>query len=203
MGGRVVVVGRGWMAEQMNSQQAQGQLEADYSGSDFTASALASSSGQFRVSYFQGITRALSLGAALSGDPSGVPGFNLHMRHIGRSHILTAVANCLLIPPLNTQIPRPLLNPISLLAAAYVHRISDKVNVATEIQFDTVRRRTVATIGYQFDMRLGVFTGHIVSNGMIGATMEHRIPMGPSFLMSGIIDYVRKEYSFGFGVSIG
>jgi hypothetical protein len=149
------------------------------------------------------VTQRLALGASLQLDvPNMSPGFSLHSRYALRQGLFVMQASGLLPPPI-AQIPRSLLGPVAEVQAAYVHRISDKVSMAAEMRFDALRGRSSAVLGYMFDMRMGMFQGHVTSAGAVGALLEHRMAVGMSLLMSGTIDYVRSEYSFGFGYTVG
>ena len=160
---------------------------------------------QYRLGYLQAVTPTLSLGACLSTDAQTAPGFQVLVRKAGPKSIFTTHATFLIVSPLSqfaATFPGT-LGPLAEAQAAYVRKIAENVNFATELRFDATRMRTHATVGYQYEMRMGMFTGHIASNGVIGSVMEHRMAPGVAFLLSGYIDYVRSEYSFGFGMNIG
>ncbi|PIN07974.1 hypothetical protein CDL12_19460 [Handroanthus impetiginosus] len=45
--------------------------------------------------------------------------------------------------------------------------------------------------------------GKIDSNGVVAALLEERFNMGLNFLLSAEIDHVKKDYKFGFGLTVG
>ena len=43
----------------------------------------------------------------------------------------------------------------------------------------------------------------IDSNGSIGAFLVERLNLGLNFILSAEIDYPKKDYKFGFGLTVG
>eukprot|EP00698_Gefionella_okellyi_P003880 TRINITY_DN13597_c0_g1_i1.p1 TRINITY_DN13597_c0_g1~~TRINITY_DN13597_c0_g1_i1.p1 ORF type:complete len:313 (-),score=50.89 TRINITY_DN13597_c0_g1_i1:98-991(-) len=196
---------RAHVQAQMMGPQMQGVAEADYSGSDWTASASASNFGNYAVKYLQAVTPRLAVGLSFSADSSAAPSLAAVLRHATKDSIFTAQFMCLLVSPMSpfaSSFPRN-FGPLQDIQLQYVHKVGERVSVATELRYDVSRLRSFATVGYRYDLRMGMFTGHIASNGTIGAVLEHHLQPGLSFLLSGNIDYVRQEYGFGFGMNIG
>lgn len=45
--------------------------------------------------------------------------------------------------------------------------------------------------------------GKLDSNGVVAAFLEERLNMGVNLLLSAEIDHSKKDYKFGFGMTVG
>ena len=45
--------------------------------------------------------------------------------------------------------------------------------------------------------------GKIDTDGKVGAYLEERINVGVNFILSAELDHVKKDYKFGFGMTVG
>ena len=52
-------------------------------------------------------------------------------------------------------------------------------------------------------MHLHTNRGKIDQSGVVSAFLEEKLNVGITFLLSGEIDHVKKDYKFGFGLTVG
>jgi mitochondrial import receptor subunit TOM40 len=45
--------------------------------------------------------------------------------------------------------------------------------------------------------------GRLDTNGCVAAFLEERLNLGVNFLLSAEIDHWKKDYKFGFGMTVG
>ncbi|KAG0450785.1 hypothetical protein HPP92_026586 [Vanilla planifolia] len=45
--------------------------------------------------------------------------------------------------------------------------------------------------------------GKIDSNGVVSSFLEERLNMGVNFILSAEVDHRKKDYKFGFGMTVG
>lgn len=45
--------------------------------------------------------------------------------------------------------------------------------------------------------------GKVDSNGCVAAFLEERLNMGLNFILSAELDHPKKDYKFGFGLTVG
>ncbi|KFK39326.1 hypothetical protein AALP_AA3G230100 [Arabis alpina] len=85
----------------------------------------------------------------------------------------------------------------------YVQKISDKVSLATDFMYNFFSRDVTASVGYDYILRQSRVRGKIDSNGVTSALLEERLSMGLNFLLSAELDHKKKDYKFGFGLTVG
>lgn len=64
-------------------------------------------------------------------------------------------------------------------------------------------RDVTSSFGYDYMLRQCRLRGKIDSNGVVAAYLEERLNMGVNFLLSAEIDHSKKNYKFGFGMTVG
>ncbi|KAF2587123.1 hypothetical protein F2Q70_00036925 [Brassica cretica] len=79
----------------------------------------------------------------------------------------------------------------------------EKVSLATDFVYNYFSRDVVASVGYDYILRQSRVRGKIDSNGVTSALLEERLSMGLNFLLSAEVDHKKKDYKFGFGLTVG
>ncbi|KAJ7063321.1 eukaryotic porin/Tom40 [Mycena amicta] len=175
------------------------QLEHDYQGADFSLNAKAinpsptDGTGIYVGSYLQSLTKNLALGVeGIFQRPT--PGVSeLALAYLAK--ITSTDKNW--IATAQTQ-------GLGVLQATYWHKLSEKVEVAAELQLIALptRREAVTTIGAKYDLRLATFRAQIDSTGKVSALLEQRFTPTFAFLMAGEIDHFKNAAKVGVGVMI-
>lgn len=166
---------------------SQGMLDVDLKGVDWNGQIKAGSSSFFGANYFQSITRTMSLGGEVFWlAEQRRSGIGLAARHATETAVATAqVANT------------------GLVSLAYHQRISDKVALAADYMWNLNSREATASFGYDYTLRQCRLRGRVDSDGKVAAFLEERINPGVAFVLSAELDHAKKDYKFGFGMTIG
>ncbi|KAH7548423.1 hypothetical protein JRO89_XS14G0124600 [Xanthoceras sorbifolium] len=90
-----------------------------------------------------------------------------------------------------------------MVALSYVQKVSDKVSLASDFMYNYMSRDVTASVGYDYILRQCRLRGKIDSNGCTAAFLEERLNMGLNFILSAEIDHRKKDYKFGFGLTVG
>lgn len=102
------------------------------------------------------------------------------------------------------------LQPSGNIQTTYFHKLSDKVDVALDLQtafqpasmMGPAKREATATLGAKYEFRMATFRGQLDSQGKVGMLLEQRFTPAFSFLVGGEIDHVKNTSRFGLGVMI-
>ena len=168
-------------------QYSQTMFDCDVKGLDWNAQLKVGNNQFVGVNYFQSVTNNLALGGEAfylgSQRKSGV-GFAL--RHQGEPGIATCQ-----------------VATTGLLSATCHHKVSDKVYLASEMMWNWNAREATAAFGYDYILRQCRLRGRIDSSGVITAFLEERLNVGVNFVLSAELDHYRKDYRFGFGMTVG
>ena len=78
-----------------------------------------------------------------------------------------------------------------------------QISLATDFMWNWNVREATASFGYDYQFRQGRLRGRIDTDGKIGAFLEEKINVMVNFILSAEIDHVRKDYKFGFGMTLG
>ena len=176
------------------------QIEGDWVGSDGTSINCKAINpnptdghGIFTCSVLQSITKSLALGAEIIAqkvpDSSAIEqGMNLGMK-MRTSPDSTFTAT---------------LQQFVALQTSYHHRVSEKVELATEMQILLVgpRKDAVSSVGAKFEYRQATLRAQIDSTGKVGMFLEEKLFPGFALLLSGEIDHVRAVSRFGLGITM-
>jgi hypothetical protein len=165
------------------------QLEQDYQGLDFSANARAinpspvDGSGVYIGNYLQSVTRNLAFGVeALYQRPTAD---------------MAELSNSLLARYASTDrswIATAQLQPATgMLQGTYYHRLSEKVDVAADLQVIAAptRRDALATLGAKWDLRMATFRAQVDSGGKVAVLLEQRFAPTFAFLVAGEIDHFK------------
>eukprot|EP00033_Pygsuia_biforma_P002220 GCRY01002460.1.p1 GENE.GCRY01002460.1~~GCRY01002460.1.p1 ORF type:complete len:331 (-),score=47.03 GCRY01002460.1:558-1490(-) len=90
-----------------------------------------------------------------------------------------------------------------MLSLSYTHAVSQKVSLASELNFNTRNRESVCGIGYKFDLRQACVRGMVDSTGKVSCLLEEKLAPGVSLNLSGEIDHSTKDARFGIGLTVG
>ena len=176
------------------------QFEADWLANDTSINVKAinpnpaDGHGIFTVSLLQAVTRSTALGAELisqkSAESNGVleQGVNFAFTYRPNpSAVFTAT-----------------LQQLVALQTSYHHRVSEKVELASELQMLLVgsRRDACTSVSAKFDYRQATLRAQVDSTGRVGLVMEERLFPGFALLLSGEIDHVRSASRFGIGINM-
>ena len=166
---------------------SQTMFDVDVKGLDWNGQVKVGNNQFVGVNYFQSVTNNLALGGEAfylgSQRKSGV-GFAL--RHQGEPGIATCQ-----------------IATTGLLSCTYHHKVSEKVYLASELMWNWNAREATAAFGYDYILRQCRLRGRVDSQGVITAYLEERLNVGVNFVLSAELDHWRKDYRFGFGMTVG
>ncbi|ORY28282.1 eukaryotic porin/Tom40 [Naematelia encephala] len=102
------------------------------------------------------------------------------------------------------------LQPSGNIQTTYFQKLSDKVDVALDLQtviqpasmMGPAKREAITTLGAKYDFRMATFRGQIDSNGKVGMLLEQRFTPAFAFMVSGEIDHAKNASRFGVGIMI-
>jgi mitochondrial import receptor subunit TOM40 len=164
------------------------QIEHDYQGRDFHVNlkginpSPADFSGVYIGSYLQSVTKNLALGAeGLWQRP------NPQVSELSASYLAKYTSSE------KNWIATAQLQPAGVLQATYWQKMSDKVEVAADLQLIAAptRRDAIATLGAKYDLRLATFRAQLDSTGKVSALLEQRFTPTFAFMVSGEIDHFK------------
>lgn len=174
---------------QLSGQPGQSliQAEHDFIGRDFALNlraanpSLADGTGIYTGSILQSITKNIAVGAEVLVQNSQMGpdlGFQYYGKYTGSNR---------------DWIGTMILQPQGMLQATYWQKLSDKLDVAADIQVVSVpqRRDAIATLGAKWDLRMSQFRAQLDSTGKVSALLEQRFAPSFAFLFSGEIDHLK------------
>ncbi|KAL8170764.1 hypothetical protein V2J09_022568 [Rumex salicifolius] len=159
----------------------------DYKGRDYRAQVQMGSGSLFGASYIQSVTPHFSLG----GEVFWVG----QQRKSGASY---SARYCT-----NKSVATGQIASTGMLALCYVQKVSEKVSLATDFMYNYLSKEATTSVGYDYILRQSRLRGKIDSNGCTSAFLEERLNMGLNFILSAEIDHRKKDYKFGFGLTVG
>ncbi|KAH7926323.1 hypothetical protein BV22DRAFT_1104412 [Leucogyrophana mollusca] len=189
------------MQAQLSSQVGHNmiQLEHDYQGQDYSLNAKAVNpwptdlTGIFIGSYFQSLTKNLAVGVeSLYQRPTP------EMAELSTSYLAKITSTD------KNWIATAQVQPAGIVQATYWQKLSEKVEVAADLQLIAApaRRDAIATLGAKYDLRMATFRAQLDSTGKISALLEQRFAPTFAFLVSGEIDHLKNAAKVGVGVMI-
>ncbi|KAH9934705.1 eukaryotic porin-domain-containing protein [Fomitopsis serialis] len=190
---------QGWSANnvtkaqcQLSSQVGHSMLQAehDYQGQDYSVNVKAmnpspvDATGIYMASYLQSFTKNVAVGVEM-----------LHQRP---APDMTETAASYLAKFTSTDknwIATAQLQPAGMLQATYWQKLSEKVEVAADLQVIAApaRRDAIATLGAK---------AQLDSTGKVSALLEQRFAPSFAFMVSGEIDHFKNAAKVGVGVMI-
>lgn len=176
------------------------QLESDWIGKEGTSINLKAinpnvvdGEGVFTASLLQSVSKSVAVGAEVIGQkvadsPSMETGLNLALR----------------ITPTAKSTFTATLQQFVALQASYHHRVSEKVELASELQMLLVgpRKDAVTSVSAKFDYRQATVRAQLDSTGRVGLVLEEKLFPGFALLLSGELDHVKSTSRFGVGITM-
>ncbi|KAL6644991.1 hypothetical protein ACP70R_014068 [Stipagrostis hirtigluma subsp. patula] len=166
---------------------SQGMFNFDYKGTDYRAQFQIGNNAFYGANYIQSVTPNLSMGTEI-----------FWLGHQRKSGIGFASRY-------NTDKMVGTLQVAStgIVALSYVQKVSEKVSLASDFMYNHMSKDVTSSFGYDYLLRQCRLRGKIDSNGVVAAYLEERLNMGVNFLLSAEIDHPKKNYKFGFGMTVG
>lgn len=163
------------------------QLEHDYQGLDYSLNAKAVNpwptdlTGIYVGSYLQSLTKNFALGVEY-----------LYQRATPETSELAASYLAKFTSTDKNTIATAQLHS-GMMQATYWQKLSDKVDVAADLQVIATpqRRDAIATLGAKYDLHVSSFRAQVDSTGKVSALLEQRFTPTFAFLMSGEIDHFK------------
>jgi mitochondrial import receptor subunit TOM40 len=174
-------------------------LEHDYSGKDYTMNVKAmnpsptSGTGIFIGNYLQSVTKNLALGVeTLYQRPTP------ELAEVSHSYLAKYTGSD------KDWIATAQVQPAGILQATYWQKLSDKVDVAADLQLISApsRREAIATLGAKYDLRMSTFRAQVDSTGKVSALLEQKFAPSFAFLFAGEIDHWKNSAKVGVGVML-
>lgn len=164
------------------------QMEHDYMGADYNINVKALNlwptdlTGIYIGSYLQSLTKNIAL---------GVEGFYQRptpdMAELSTSYLAKYTSDN------KDWIATAQLQPSGILQTTYWQKLSEKVEVAADLQVIAAptRRDAIATLGAKYDLRMATFRAQVDSSGKVSALLEQRFAPTLAFMLSGEIDHFK------------
>ncbi|MCO5611097.1 hypothetical protein L7F22_065347 [Adiantum nelumboides] len=166
---------------------SQGMFNFDYKGRDFRTQVQFANNAFYGGNYIQSVSPHLALGGEVFWlGHQRKSGLGLAARYNSDKTIMTGQ-----------------FASTGLVALSYVQRVSEKVSFATDFMYNLANREATSSIGYDYLLRQCRVRGKVDSNGTVAAYLEERLNLGLNFLLSAEIDHWKKDYKYGFGLSVG
>jgi len=181
-------------ATEKGHDYSQAMFDINWRGNDYQSQIKLGNNQFYGLTYMQSVSPSLSMGGeAFWIGNTRKSGIGLALRHVMLDPVDPAAASILSCQVAST----------GLIIANYVQRVSDKLSLATDFLYNWNTKEATATIGYDYNMRQCKIQGKLDSNGTIGAFLVERLNLGLNFILSAEIDYFKKDYKFGFGLTVG
>eukprot|EP00268_Persea_americana_P033337 TRINITY_DN3300_c0_g1_i8.p1 TRINITY_DN3300_c0_g1~~TRINITY_DN3300_c0_g1_i8.p1 ORF type:complete len:392 (+),score=60.68 TRINITY_DN3300_c0_g1_i8:40-1215(+) len=166
---------------------SQGTFNFDYKGKDFRSQFQMGNSAFYGINYIQSVSPHLSLGTEA-----------FWLGHQRKSGIGFAARY-------NTDkmVAAGQIASTGIIALSYVQKVSEKVSLASDLMYNHMTRDITSSFGYDYILRQCRLRGKLDSNGCVAAYLEERLNMGVNFILSAEIDHTKKDYKFGFGMTLG
>ncbi|KAI0748336.1 eukaryotic porin-domain-containing protein [Daedaleopsis nitida] len=201
-------INQGWSPSNISKVQTQlsstpgqsvVQLEHDYIGSDYSINAKAVNpspvdlTGIYMGSYLQSLTKNIALGVeGIFQRPSP------DMSEFATAYLAKYTSTD------KSWIATAQLQGMGIIQASYWQKLSDKVDVAADLQVVAApgRRDALATLAARYELRMASFRAQLDSTGKVSAFLEQKFAPTFSFLVSGEIDHFKNSAKVGVGVMI-
>ncbi|KAJ8478753.1 hypothetical protein OPV22_022480 [Ensete ventricosum] len=166
---------------------SQGMFNFDYKGQDFRSQIQIGNNAFYGANYIQSVSPHLYLGSEV-----------FWLGHQRKSGIGFAARY-------NTDkmVTTGQIASTGIVALSYVQKVSEKVSLASEFMYNHMTRDVTSSFGYDYILRQCRLRGKLDSNGVVAAFLEERLNMGVNLLISAEIDHSKKDYKFGFGMTVG
>ncbi|KAJ3435557.1 import receptor subunit tom40 [Anaeramoeba flamelloides] len=164
-----------------------GVINAEYMGKDWTGRMEYQSTKTFTSSYYQRLTKKLSVGLRLTYfNPNKASSIMLMGRHVGEKSISTFTYS-------------DFLKYISL---SYVHKITPRIGFGTEFYFNLANYSSFTSLGFKYSLRNAIFQSRLTSTGQLETCVSLAFPI-VTLGFSVTMDYLNDKYSAGIKVHLG
>ncbi|XP_019095228.1 PREDICTED: mitochondrial import receptor subunit TOM40-1-like [Camelina sativa] len=85
----------------------------------------------------------------------------------------------------------------------YVHKISKKVSLATDLVYNCLSRDVKANVGYDCNSRVSRVQGKIDSNGVVSAHLQRQLNEGLRCILSATLDLNNMAHRLGLRITYG
>jgi mitochondrial import receptor subunit TOM40 len=167
------------------------QVEQDYTASDYSVNLKAinlspvDGTGLYFGSYLQSLTNNIAVGveSLWQRSPDG--------EDLNASYILKYTSKK------QDWIGTASLQPQGMISTTYWHKLSDKLDVAAELQLIATpqKRDAVASVSAKWELRMAAFRAQLDSSGKVSALLEQRFAPSFAFLVAGEIDHFKVRAS--------
>lgn len=89
------------------------------------------------------------------------------------------------------------------ICCTYIQKLSDKVLVASDFVYNWNSTEAVTSIAYDHLLNQYRIRGRIDTNLCTAAYLEEKISAGLTLVLSAELDHRKKDYKFGFGLTVG
>ncbi|XBI71311.1 hypothetical protein VPH35_065569 [Triticum aestivum] len=193
---------------------SQGMFNFDYKGTDYRAQFQIGNNAFYGANYIQSVTPNLSMGTEIfwlgQQRKSGI-GFNSRYntdKMVGTLQVASTGIVALSYVQKVSEKVRHYYYEHELFACYFNQVLTCKytevqVSLATDFMYNHMSRDVTSSVGYDYILRQCRLRGKVDSNGVVAAYLEERLNMGVNFLLSAEIDHPKKNYKFGFGMTVG
>ncbi|EEA07859.1 eukaryotic porin family protein [Cryptosporidium muris RN66] len=169
------------------------ELSLEYNGFDWSAciKAAYNGTGLLNGSYSQVITPKLQLGGELtwiSANCTSIMAIGSRYR-IGKNTIFTQISRQ---PDFSTL--QGMLSNSHSIKSSFCRKVSDRLSLATELECTWPNYESSLKLGYEYLFKTARIQGMIDTGGRL--SMQCQDVQG--FGISGMIDYLKSDYRFGF-----
>nr|CAD1829059.1 unnamed protein product [Ananas comosus var. bracteatus] len=168
---------------------SQGMFNFDYKGSDYRTQFQIGNNAFYGANYIQSVTPHLSLGSEV-----------FWLGHQRKSGIGFAARY-----NKDKMVATGQIASTGIVALSYVQKVTEQGSLASDFMYNHMTGDVTSSFGYDYIFRQ---VGKIDSNGVVAAFLEERLNMGVNFILSAEvstikIDHLKKDYKFGFGMTLG
>ncbi|KAK1664288.1 hypothetical protein QYE76_052447 [Lolium multiflorum] len=166
---------------------SQGMGSIDYKGKDFRSQLQFGNNEFFGANYIQSVTKNLSLGTeAFWLGQQRKSGVGFVARYDTKNMVATGQ-----------------IASTGVVSLSYVQKVSEKVSLATDFMYNHLSKDVTASVGYDYNLRQCRLRGKVDTNGVVTALLEERLGGPLNLVLSAELDHWKKDYKFGFGMTIG
>jgi hypothetical protein len=183
-------------ALQPAAEYAAARVDVDFKGEDYTTNLRMANGWQLGGSYWQSLTQKLALGgdAMYSGEHQAMS-MSCAARWTDPDWLAVGAYTL-------EELAQP-GRPLHITNLHYVRKVSDRVNLASELIYVGNTNMTKVNVGAEVTLRQSRLNACVDQSGRIKSSLEALL-FGPfKFLLSAEMHHASDEFKFGFGISSG
>ena len=106
--------------------------------------------------------------------------------------------------PRNNRVFCLSIQQLSVIQASYYHRVTDKLELSTELQANLVgsRKDAVATVACKLDFKQSTLRAQADTLGRVALVLEEKLAPGFSLFLCGEMDHLKNNSRFGVGINM-